>query len=90
LSKFTSPYGGAISVLAKLALLLYISLAVQQIYEKDYEYVQKIWDKDVIMHPQNYEISKENFENAIRHELVVPGIEYGTIDYSKFFRVKIG
>ena len=29
LSKFTSPFGGAISVLAKIALLLYISLAVQ-------------------------------------------------------------
>jgi len=42
------------------------------------------------MNPQHFEVTKENFENAIRPDLSVPGVEYGSIEFNKFFRVKVG
>lgn len=42
------------------------------------------------MNPQEILVEKNNFENAIRPDLFVPGVEYGSIEFEKYFRVKVG
>lgn len=41
------------------------------------------------MEPKEIDVVKENFENAVKLDLFVPGVEYGSIDPSRYFTMRV-